>query len=42
MKRNERKEKKENKIDEDIDSGRLFELASSDKIYVTELNLHEI
>ena len=35
------KTKRESIIDEDIDLGRFFELASSDKIYVTGLNLHE-
>ena len=29
-------------IDEDIDVGRFFELATSDRIYVNGLNLHEI
>ena len=29
-------------VEEDIDLGRFFELASSDKIYVNNLNLHEI
>ena len=41
-KQNERKQKRENLIDEDIDLGNFFELASSDKIYVSGLNLHEI
>ena len=41
MKQNERKQKRENIIDEDIDLGRFFELASTDKICVTGLNLHE-
>ena len=42
MKQNERKQKREIIIDEDIDLGRFLELASSDKINVTEFNLHEI
>ena len=29
-------------VDEDYDLSRFFELATSDKIYVTALNLHEI
>ena len=37
-----RKQKRENLIDESIDLGRFFELASSDKIYVIGLYLHEI
>ena len=40
IKRNER-QKREN-MEEDIDLGRFFELATSDKIYVNNLNLHEI
>ena len=40
IKPNERKRKREN-IVEDIDIGRFFELATTDKIYVTRLNLHE-
>ena len=39
MKRNERRQKREN-IAEDIDLGRFFELATSNKIYVNNLNLH--
>ena len=42
IKQNERKQKKENLIDEDIDIGRFFELATSNKVYVNKLNLHEI
>ena len=42
IKRNERRQKRENVVDEDIDLGRFFELATSDKIYVNNLNLHEI
>ena len=41
IKRNERRQKRENMI-EDIDIGRFFELATSNKIYVNNLNLHEI
>ena len=41
-KRIERRQKRENVVEEDIDLGRFFELASSDKIYVNNLNLHEI
>ena len=40
-KQNERRQKREN-IVEDIDTGRFFELATSDSIYVDNLNLHEI
>ena len=41
-KQNERRQKRENLAEEDIDLGRFFELASSNKIYVNNLNLHEI
>ena len=41
IKRNERRQKGENMVD-DIDLGRFFELATSNKIYVNGLNLHEI
>ena len=41
MKQNERKQKREN-IAENINLCRFFELASSGKIYVNSLNLHEI
>ena len=41
IKQNERREKKEN-IVEDVDLGRFFELATSNKIYVNNINLHEI
>ena len=41
-KRNERKQKRENLVEEDIDSGSFFEFATSNKIYVNNLNLHEI
>ena len=42
IKQNEGKQKRENIIDEDIDSGRFFELASSNQVHVKRLNLHEI
>ena len=42
IKQNERRQKRQNLIDEDVDLGRLFELATSNKIYVNNLNLHEI
>ena len=41
-KQNERRQKRENIAEEDIDVGRFFELATSNKIYVNNLNLHEI
>ena len=41
IKRNERRQKRENMVD-DIDLGRFFELATSNKICVNNLNLHEI
>ena len=41
-KRSERLQKKENMVKEDIDIGRFFELATSDRKYVRGLNLHEI
>ena len=41
IKQNERRQRREN-IVEDIDIGRFFELATSDKIYVNNINLHEI
>ena len=41
-KRKERRQKRENIAEEDIDIGRFFELATSNKIYVNNLNLHEI
>ena len=41
IKQNERRQKRENMIEEDIDLGRFFELATSNKIYVNNLNLHE-
>ena len=42
IKRNERRQKRENMAEEDIDIGRFFELATSDRKYVKGLNLHEI
>ena len=42
MKQNERRQRRQNLIDEDVDLGRFFELATSNKIYVNNLNLHEI
>ena len=41
-KQNERRQKRENLVEEDIDLGRFFELATSNKKYVNNLNLHEI
>ena len=41
-KRIERRQKRENVVEEDIDLGRFFDLASSNKIYVNNLHLHEI
>ena len=38
---NERRQKRENMV-EDIDTGRFFELATTDRQYVNALNLHEI
>ena len=40
-KQNERKQKRENTV-EDINIGRFFELATTDRQYVNGLNLHEI
>ena len=42
IKHNERRQKRQNLINDDIDLGRFFELATSNKIYVNNLNLHEI
>ena len=42
IKQNERRQKRENLVEEDIDLGRYFELATSNKVYVNNLNLHEI
>ena len=36
-----KEKKRENTKDENIDFGNFFDLASSDKIYVTRLKLHE-
>ena len=41
MKQNERKQKREN-IVEDIDMGRFFELATTNKRFANSLNLYEI
>ena len=41
IKQNERRQKRENMI-EDIDIGRFFELATTDREYVNGLNLHKI
>ena len=40
-KQNERRQKRENMV-EDINIGRFFELATTDRQYVNALNLHEI
>ena len=42
VKQTERRQKRQSLIDEDIDLGRFFELATSNKVYVNNLNLHEI
>ena len=42
IKQNERMQKRQNIREEGIDLGRLFELATSNKIYVKGLYLHEI
>ena len=42
MKRNERREKRENLVEKDFDLGRFFELATSNKTYVNNINLHGI
>ena len=42
LKHNERRQKRKNLIDEDIDLCKFFELATRYKIYVNSLNLHEI
>ena len=42
VKQNERKQKRQNIMADDIVLGKFFELASSYKIYVTGLNLHKI
>ena len=41
-KQNERKQKRENTVDQDVDIGRFFELATINKIYVNGSKLHEI
>ena len=41
IKRNERRQRRENVV-EDIDIGRFFELATTDRKFVNGLNLHEI
>ena len=41
IKQNERKQKRENIINEDFDLDKFFELASTNKIYETGLKLHE-
>ena len=41
IEQNQRKRKREKLIEEDIDLGRLFALASSDTNYITRPNLHE-
>ena len=41
IKQNERRQRRENMV-EDFDIGRFFELATSDKIYVNNINLYEI
>ena len=41
IKQNERRQKRENMVD-DNDLGRIFELATSNKKYVNNLNLNEI
>ena len=42
IKRNERRQKRQNLVEEGIDLVRFFELATSNKIYVNNLHLHEI
>ena len=41
IEQNERRQKRQNLIDEYIDLGRCFEIATSNEIYVNSLNLHE-
>ena len=41
VKQEERKQRRENMV-EDIDTGRFFELATTDREYVNGLNLHEV
>ena len=40
LKQNERRQKRENMV-EDVDIGKFFELATSNKLFVNNLNLHE-
>ena len=43
IKQNERRQRRAKMVEDfDIDIGRFFELATSDKIYVNNINLHEI
>ena len=42
MKQYERIQNREDNIEKDFDIGRFFELATTNKIYVNGLNLHEI
>ena len=42
IKQNEGRQKRQNLVEEDINLGRFFELATSNKVYVNNLNLHEI
>ena len=42
IKQFERRQKRENLVEEDIDIGRFFELATTDRKYGNGLNLHEI
>ena len=42
LKQHERRQKRENVVEEDIDLGRFFELATTNKIYVNGSYLHEI
>ena len=39
IKQNERRQNRQNLIDEDVDLGRFFELATSNKIYVNNFKL---
>ena len=40
-KQNERRQKRENLVEKDIDLGRFFELATTNQTYVNGFNLHE-
>ena len=42
IKQNEKRQKIQNLVDEDNDLGRFFKLATSNKLYVNNLDLHEI